>query len=83
MIPTNEKTVVLEVTCSKRRPAQLLINRLLESGLRSATLLRGRVTASRAWFRLELHGTILAMNAALRRNRRDGFRLARSASPLT
>lgn len=69
MAELNQKTVVLEVTFAKRQPAQPILNRLMEAGLSSAAVLRGRVTALDAWFRLELRGTIPVVDAAVRRHR--------------
>lgn len=79
--PTRQ-TVVLEVTFSKRQAAQPILDRLLESGLRAATVLRGRVTASDAWYELELEGSIPAVEAAVRRNRGEGISFKRFSSTL-
>jgi len=61
----DQRTVVLEVTFAKRQPAQPILNRLMEAGLHSATVLRGRVTSSDAWFQLELQGTPSAIDTAV------------------
>ena len=78
----NEKTVVLEVAFSKRQPAQPILNRLLETGLSSATVLRGRVTSSDAWFQLELRGSIRAVEAAVQGHQQDELGFTRFAPRL-
>lgn len=74
---SDEKTVVLEVVFSKRQPAQPILNRLMKNGLRSATVLRGRVTPSNAWYQLELRGSVRAVEAAVEGQQQDGLRSAR------
>lgn len=73
MATLDQKTVVLEVTFTKRQAAQPILNRLMEAGLRSATVLRGRVTASDAWFQLELQGTVSAIDSAVQGHEGDAL----------
>jgi hypothetical protein len=68
-----EKTVVLEVTFSKHQPAQPLIDRLLEDGLHSVTVLRGRVTDCDSWYQLEIQGRVPVVDAAVESHRDDGI----------
>ncbi len=73
MAGSGEKTVVLEVTFAKRQPAQPILNRLVKAGLSSATVLRGRVTPSDAWFQVELKGSIPVLDAVVREHQNDGL----------
>jgi hypothetical protein len=82
MADLNQKTTVLEVTFRRRQRAQPLLNRLMKAGLSSATVLRGRVTDSDAWFQLELRGTAPALDAAVRGDQSGGIGLARRTPKL-
>jgi hypothetical protein len=68
-----EKTVVLEVAFSKHQPAQPIIDRLLEDGLHSVTVLRGRVTEYDSWYQLEIQGSVPVVDATVESHRDDGI----------
>jgi hypothetical protein len=72
----DQKILIVDVTLPNRQPAQPILDGLLKGGLTAATVVRGRVTTSEAWFRLELKGSVRALDAALRGRRANGFRLS-------
>jgi hypothetical protein len=82
MAGLNQKTAVLEVKFPRRQPAQPFLKLLLEAGLSSATVLRGRVTASDAWFQVELRGTAPAVDAAVRGHQSRRIGLTRYSAKL-
>jgi len=66
----NLKTAVLKVQYAGFQPVQPVLDRLLETGLETAAILRGRMTARGAWFEVSVTGTPEALECALHGDRR-------------
>jgi len=61
----NLKTAVLKVQYAGFQPVQPVLDRLLETGLQTATIVRGRMTARGAWYEVSVTGTPQAVQCAL------------------
>lgn len=61
----NLKTAVLKVEYSGFQPVQPVLDRLLETGLQTATIVRGRMTPRGAWYEVSVTGTPEAVQCAL------------------
>jgi hypothetical protein len=70
-------SAILKVRFNSYHPADSLLNELLESGLQSATLLRGRMTPSDAWYEVEITGTPELVAATLPGGHRGADRFSR------
>jgi hypothetical protein len=66
----NLKTAVLKVQYAGFQPVQPVLDRLLETGLQTATIVRGRMTASGAWYEVSVTGTPEAVQVALTGDRK-------------
>jgi len=73
----NTVTATLNVEYPSFQSVQPLIDRLMDAGLRSATLVRGRVTARSAWYELRITGSADAVAFALRGGHKGADRLSR------
>ena len=57
MIAEMPETAVVEVTLTGNVTSETLVEGLLDTGVRSANILRARVTRRTHWLRLQLEGT--------------------------
>ena len=71
-----QETAILRMTFLEYQPAQPILERLLKSGLSSATMHRGRMTEREAWYEFEITGSPQAIEAALHENHKRGGRLS-------
>jgi len=76
----NLKTAVLKFHYAEFQPVQPVLDRLLETGLQEATVVRGRMTARGAWYEVSVTGTPEAVQVALYGDRKKAERSHRLAS---
>jgi len=73
----HDVTATLNVEYRGFQSVQPVIDRLLDAGLRSATLVRGRVTAQSAWYELQITGSPDIVAFALRGGHKGADRFSR------
>jgi hypothetical protein len=76
----NLKTAVLKVQYAGFQPVQPVLDRLLKTGLQTATIVRGRMTARGAWYEVSVTGTPAALECALHGDRKRAERSNRLIS---